>query len=284
MRKTYLATGMVALMAAAAWATDPQPQPNMDAQMQGMNSSDAQKSLQAIPISGSSKEIQAYLTKFTNETIKATDPLARCTDMLAKADRERIHPQLQKYPDLDKTIADFRQAWRDKYHEGFDMGASDSEVAFAGSRVLQGDISDQAILASQQLGPMVEPKRDALEQMDKEAKKVEQKMTGDKRLATVVLPADREQRLEPVTLRLADEGTLVTDWRVNCPDTLTAQKLHDNLNARLSALVQQKDQWPAEPRDAYRIVTHQILASLADQPMPAGTSDMDRQTGLDVED
>jgi len=288
MKQAYVATGMVALMSAAALAIDPQPKGG-DMQQPGdinITSPDAQKSLQSIPVSGASKEIQAYLTKFTNETIKATDPMARCTDMLSKADRERIHSQLQKdYPDLQKTIADFRQAWKDKYHSGFDMGSSDTEVAFAGSRVLEGDVSDQAILASQQLGPSVEPKRDALEQMDKESKKVDQKVTGEKRLATVILPAAKEQQLDAVTLRVVDEGTLLTDWRVNCPDTLTAQKLHDNLSGRLSSLLQHKDQWPAESRDAYRIVSHQILAALTDQPVQSPTPMMDgRRTGLDVED
>jgi hypothetical protein len=257
--------------------------PRVEAQPQGGQVSD--RPTDALPISGSSKEIHAYLTKMTNETIKATDPMARVTDMLAKSDRERIHGQLQKdYPDIEQVVSDFRTAWREKYNDGFDMGRAESEFAFAGSRVLEGEISDQAMLASERLGPDAGP-RTGLDKVDQATDKIEDKVTGDKKVATVQLPASREQKLESLSLHVADEGTLLTDWRLNTPDTLTAQRLHDNLKSRLTALLQSKDKWPAEQRDAYRVVSHQILAAISDQPMKPVPSPLDsRQTGLDVED
>jgi hypothetical protein len=246
-------------------------------------------------ISPAAKDLRFYMGKATNEAIGSSRPITRLVDLLVRSDRERIEPQVQKeYPELKKTVADFRQAWKDKYKEDFDLSRSMMEVAFADSRCLQGELSDQAIMASQRLGPApTEQARGQFEDMrdktsdiaPKSAEAIKPAANAEKS-ATVLLPGMREQQLTPVTLRFNDEGTILSDWRLNVPATLTAQKLHDNLQAHLTAILADKANWPAEPRDAYHIVSHHVMASLADQPYRPITpkaTDM-RERNLDVED
>lgn len=249
------------------------------------------------PISPAAKDLRFYMGKVTNEAIGSSRPITRLVDLLAKADRERLEPQVQKaYPDLDKTLADFRQAWKDKYKTDFDLSRSMMEVAFADSRCLQGELSDQAVMASQRLGPMpTEQPRGQFQDMgDKVVTDINPKAdqsikpTGDvDKFATVLLPPMREQQLTPVTLRFIDQGRILSDWRLTVPETLTAQKLSDNLNARLTAILSDKANWPAESRDSYHIVSHQVLAALADQPYAPITTPKaidSRGSNLDVED
>ena len=245
------------------------------------------------PTSPAAKDLRFYMGKATNEAIGSSRPITRLVDLMAKSDRERLEPQVQKdYPDLNKTVAEFRQAWKEKYKEDFDLSRSMMEVAFADSRCLQGALSDQAVMASQRLGPTpADLPRPQFEDMGDKVSDTTPKVDTIKPLAaeksaTVLLPAMREQQLTPVTLRFSDEGRLTSDWRLTVPHTLTAQKLGDNLSGHLTAILADKANWPAESRDAYHIVSHHVMAALADQPyQPAGSKATDQRKGnLDVED
>jgi hypothetical protein len=56
-------------------------------------------------------------------------------------------------------------------------------------------------------------------------------------------------------------------WRIDVPNTLTAEKLKANVLAHLTAANEQKDQWPADVNQAYALVTHHVLMALMDQPV-----------------
>lgn len=282
-----LTVGMSVLLGATALAAEPAASP--PEAVTGQTTA-----LDQTLTSPAAKDLRFYMGKVTNEAITSSHPITRLVDLLDKADRQRIEPTVQKeYVVLDKTLADFRQAWKEKYNEDFDLSRSMMDVAFADARFLQGDISDQAILASQRLGPgssqdMWKTEGEVGKAMGKADEAVKDKAgqtERDKKLATVLVAGSREERLLPITLRFTDEGALISDWRLDCPDTLTARKLHDNLNARIAAITAGKANWPPEPRDAYRIVSHQVLASLADQPYQPMSDKLDaRQGSLDVED
>jgi len=56
----------------------------------------------------------------------------------------------------------------------------------------------------------------------------------------------------------------LTGWKFDVPNTMTAEKLHNNLVSNLGYLSQHKDQWPADVNDAYRQFSHAVVASLYD--------------------
>ena len=301
-------TGLILLLGTTAMAQDsawPNPENNKnigaDEKNMGTEVDQAKGRLTAVdqaPTSPAAKDLRFYMGKMTNEAIGSSRPIIRLVDLLVKKDRERLEPQVQKdYPELTKTLADFRQAWKDKYKDDFDLSRSMMEVAFADGRCLQGELSDQAIMASQRLGPMpVDLPRPQFQDMGDKVSDTGSDMTpkSDQAInpaadinksATVLLPAMREQQLTPVTLRFSDEGKILSDWRLNVPATLTAEKLHDNLSVRLAAILADKANWPAESRDGYHIVSHHVMAALADQPyQPTTPKSADpRDSNLDVE-
>ena len=290
-------TGMILLLGTTTMAQDsvwpnPENNKNLGAEVDQVN--DRLTTVDRAPTSPATKDLRFYMGKATNEAIASSRPITRLVDSMTKSDRERLEPQVQKdYPDLGKTLADFRQAWKDKYTDDFDLSRSMMEVAFADSRFIQGELSDQAIMASQRLGPMptdeprtqIQDTGDKVSDMTPKSREAQPQKNDINKSATVLLPAMREQQLTPVTLRFSDEGKILSDWRLNVPATLTAQKLHDNLNARLTAILADKDKWPAESRDAYHIVSHHVMAALADQPyqpMTPKAADQ-RDSSLDVE-
>ena len=59
------------------------------------------------------------------------------------------------------------------------------------------------------------------------------------------------------------------DWRINVPSSLTAEKLRDNLLSSLTEIDTRSAHWPSNEADAYRLVSHHVLAAVLDQPTPA---------------
>lgn len=57
------------------------------------------------------------------------------------------------------------------------------------------------------------------------------------------------------------------DWKIDVPNTLTADKLRDNLTSELTAVENNSAHWPANETDAYRVVTDHVLRAILDQPM-----------------
>ena len=56
-------------------------------------------------------------------------------------------------------------------------------------------------------------------------------------------------------------------WKVDVPDSLDATKLRDNVLNALTHCDSKKDQWPADPIEAYRAVTHSISLAIMDKPL-----------------
>ena len=57
-------------------------------------------------------------------------------------------------------------------------------------------------------------------------------------------------------------------WKFDVPNTLTAQRLYDNLVNNLGTLDRSRDQWPADVNEAYRRFTQAVVAAMYDAPYP----------------
>jgi hypothetical protein len=58
-------------------------------------------------------------------------------------------------------------------------------------------------------------------------------------------------------------------WKLDIPDSVDNAKFKANISAALSDISSKKDQWPADADEAYRHVTHRVLAALFDKTADA---------------
>jgi hypothetical protein len=56
------------------------------------------------------------------------------------------------------------------------------------------------------------------------------------------------------------------NWKIDVPDNVDGQKLHDNLCNHLTVFAQHKDQWPADVNEAYRMAAHHVMMAIYDMP------------------
>jgi hypothetical protein len=69
-------------------------------------------------------------------------------------------------------------------------------------------------------------------------------------------------------------------WKIDVPDTYSAEALHDNLVKQLKAIDNDKAQWPADANEAYRSVTHRILAAVLNADVNASGNMMQQNNSL----
>lgn len=58
----------------------------------------------------------------------------------------------------------------------------------------------------------------------------------------------------------------VDDWRIDIPDNITGQQLHDNVKAALTSIGDNVASWPADANEAYRMVAHRLLLAAYNVP------------------
>ena len=51
-------------------------------------------------------------------------------------------------------------------------------------------------------------------------------------------------------------------WKIDVPDSLTAQKLHDSILNSLTKFDENKANWPADKNQAYQEATRQVMDAL----------------------
>jgi hypothetical protein len=144
---------------------------------------------------------------------------------LAEPDRTRIGQfDASSAAELNERVERFRSQWQAKYNTGFDIG--DENLVFQHARI--------TTTAAE----------------------------GKRRQAKVVLPSFRG--MPELSLTLVNEGTSLDAWRIDAPDSLTAETLRNALTAEIRKLAEFSSAWPEDVNEAYRLVTHQVLSPLAD--------------------
>jgi hypothetical protein len=207
--------------------------------------------------SPSAPEIRTYVAQLT-DTALSPGGLSRAAQMLCAEDRNRLAPQVTQLnlEDHDQLVKTFREQWKTRYGEEFDLRRQRAVVA--DYYVLRGLRSpEEAIVASHQGMPS-----DGAGSVSR----VEEHPQDQERAATVVVPPNVEQKQPAMILMLANEASGGANWRLNTPDSLTAAKLQQNLDERLHKFLDGQTKWPADSREAYRIVSYNVLATFNDQP------------------
>jgi len=153
-------------------------------------------------------------------------------ERLANDDRERLGKGVdQNFTDLDGRIEQFRQDWKAKYGQDFDI--KDEEAAFPNTTF---NITQSEKAAGADAG---------------------------RNIATVQIQASHG--MPALTIAMAHE--LPDRWKIDVPNTLTAEKLKANVLAHLTATDEMKDQWPSDVNQAHAMVAHHVLMALMDQPV-----------------
>jgi hypothetical protein len=195
-------------------------------------------------------------------------------ERLVDQDRNRIGQTLQKNnPDLDGRIDQFRKDWQAKYNQDFDI--KNEEQAFPNSMfaITQGEQGHNAAggavsvdanrNASGGATANVDVKNNTgVDRPDSTAADANRNDPG-RNVATIQIQASHG--LPALTVPMIHEAP--DRWRIDVPNTLTAEKLKANVLAHLTAADEQKDQWPGDVNQAYALVTHHVLMALMDQPV-----------------
>ena len=218
-------------------------------------------------ISPGAPEIRQYLARLTDAALSGALPEA--AEMLCGSDRERLKTQMSRL-DLaahNRLVELFRQQWKTRYGEEFAL--TQQRAVVADYFVMRGERSpEEAIIASDQRpgnvgnGQLAAPVKNDPEE--------------DRAATLVVPPSDKSH--PAMILMLANEGAGDNNWRLNTPDSLSARKLQQNLDARLKRFLDGQSSWPADEREAYRLITYHVLATFNDQPVDRPQPEPQRPT------
>jgi hypothetical protein len=211
------------------------------------------------------KEDQAQLTKTLDNITEAAFTKGGFDDVvqrLVDQDRNRIGKDgfaEKTFDDLDAMVEALRTAWKDKYKDDFEV---DGEQAFAKLTTIVGEIDDPKAVASAWPVPAVSeasPQSDAVPAAAKETDgnadpNLDSNVEKGRDVAIATVPASHG--LPALNVSLVQE---LQGWRIDVPNTLTGQQLHDSLLKHLTHVTDAQAQWPADKNEAAAMVAHHVL-------------------------
>jgi len=208
---------------------------------------------------------------------------------LSSDDRQRLgdlgktwDKDMTKRDQLKNTITQFRNDWKAKYGQDFSLSGKEQVVfgpQFRDFQIVQGEVSNPALLSNWPIEPATRTDMDrgtrepgAMKDMPGTGSEKGSAAAGSpaagknieqgQNVAIVTFPT--EAGAPELTVSLDREKKATGDWRIDLPDTITADKLRDNLQNHINACNQMKNQWPDDVNQAYRIASHHVLMSFYD--------------------
>jgi len=184
-------------------------------------------------------------------------------ERLVDQDRNRIGENgfaERKFDDLNAKVEAIRSAWKTRYDEDFEV---EGEQAFAKVAALVGAIDDPKAVAAAWPVPAVSdgssPAADAVAAAAKETAgnedpNLNSNVEKGRGVAIATLPASHG--VPAVNVSMINE---VQGWRIDVPNTLTGQQLHDSLLKHLDHVSDMQAQWPADKNEAALMVAHHVL-------------------------
>lgn len=210
--------------------------PANDAQPAGARGTVAPDGTSAAPDAEGIRDVLAQVAEASLTKGGLDDLVERLVDQ----DRNRIGQTLaDNNTELDGRIEQFRQDWKAKYNQEFDIQNEEQAFSNQAFMIAPGEIGQNAAAAA-----------DA------------NRNDRGRNVATVKVQASHG--LPALTVPMVHEAP--DSWRIDVPDTLTAEKLKANVLAQLTTANEMKDQWPADVNQAHAAITHRVLMALLDQP------------------
>jgi len=182
-----------------------------------------------------------------------SEKFAGIGDFITDTDKQRLGEKLN---DIDSRLMDqlgnLRGVWKEKYKQDFDLRANLAALNVPGMRIFP--VSPNAAADGDQ--PLM---ADPADKSDKDF--------GNVVMAS--LPAAKNIPAVEVKLMRQELGST---WKIDLPDTMSASELRSNLADRLSVLLTDSQNWPTDPKDAYRLVAQHTLAALVAGPIRTSTA------------
>jgi len=177
---------------------------------------------------------------------------------------------------LNDLAADINNTFKTKYNHDFDM---DYSKVFSADfiSIMTGEVADPNALVGKwpvTAGPSLNSasagKVSSADAQEAQNKAFGGKVNLEKGRDVAIAHLKDSHGMPGLTASLIHETA--SGWKFDVPNTLTAQKLYDNLVANLSLISAHKDRLPGDINDGYREVTHAIVAALYDMDLSHGGS------------
>jgi len=237
-------------------------------------------------------DIRKSLAKVTENALNKGNFDDVC-DYFVDADRDRVKPfkASDNFAKLDGRIDQFLKDWKAKYNEDFSFSGHRNDVlndSFA--KITQGEIGEARTAGGKEM-PSAEPqnvkggtpqdlKKSGVNQPDANSNKTGGGNTNrepGRNVATVTVKgfaqaSAKVQPGEPMTAKMETQKEMAIpmihelpdSWKIDIPDNIDGQKLHDNLLKHLTMVDEDRANWPADKNEAYREVTRHVLMALFD--------------------
>jgi len=182
-------------------------------------------------------------------------------ERLVDQDRNRIGNFAEKdFAELDAKVTQIRKAWADKYGGEFEVDDDD----FKSVALLRGEIEDSKRVASSwPVAAVTDASGEAVQAAATEAKtsnddpNLNSNIEKGREVAIATFPSSHG--LPPLHVSLIKE---LQGYRVDAPNTVTGQQLHDNLLKHLTVVADATAHWPADKKDAGLMLTHHVLMAV----------------------
>jgi hypothetical protein len=182
-------------------------------------------------------------------------------ERLVDQDRNRLGKEgagKQKYDDLNMKAQALRDAFKAKYGRDFDVSKKDALTHVA---TICGDIQDPQQVASawpvQAVVPAPGEAVQAAAQQPGTPADKDSNIEKGRDVAIATIPASHGLPAVHVSLMQEAGG-----WKIDLPNNVTGQQLHDNLLKHLTMINDMQAQWPASPEAAELAFTHHIMMGL----------------------
>ena len=251
--------------------------------------------------SDDSEDIRDVLGEAT-EAALTKDGLDDLVERFVDSDRNRLGSfasQKERLTTLNGRIAQIQKDFKAKYNKDFDI---EHKVAFGPDfksfQILQGEIVNPQLLtnwpvkasasgssvSSASSSTSSNTSSTSVEVDVKNDGKIDKPVVGElgkpsnkpsdrnlekgRNVAILHFPASHG--LQALTVSMVHE--LPDSWKIDVPDNVDGQKLHDQLLNHLTQFGENKDKWPADVNEAHRLAAHHVLAAVYDVSAPATKS------------
>ena len=220
------------------------------------------------------------------EAAVTKDGLDDLVERFVDADRNRLgQSDLKDHEKLNGIIEQFRKNWKAKYSQDFDIKDEDAVFNDQFAMIMQGEIGEGARVAGERVpgervpGDTTTPPAAPAPDRDKVAGGDTNRDAG-RNVATVMIK--ESHGLPAAHLFMIHE--MPDAWRLDLPDTVSAEQLRGNLENALTKLNEKQAEWPADVNDAYRHATHLIVLAVEGQDASKLGGDMTKPgTGTGME-
>jgi len=169
---------------------------------------------------------------------------------------------------LNEVIGEIRRSWKEKYGQDFDISRSDVENVFNNQfAILEGEVTDPNLALNNwpaAVTPEVGAKPAAEQGRASDTSPNDAKLDKGRQVALVRIP----DMMGIPALKVSLIHEHVVGWKLDIPNNITGQQLHDDLLKHLSYVNDHKDKWPSDVNEAYRDVAHHVFMALYDVNMP----------------